>query len=458
MDSGNIAGMNVAGSMWRVPVPVYNKSAAIQFNTTDSFRHSAGEEKTDVNTMKAAGQLFIKKKAPPSFFLWEYDMGKENYNVVMSAGKDGAVYLAGITGDIAAMDGKTGKKLWDFDLKDNPAAAPVEGKNGMVYCASGKGGIIALDKKTGESKWTFESGSILPDKKPLIGDDGTVYFGNAKGNVFALNGDTGEKKWTFKTDGEINCTPAIDDRGVLFVSDKAGKLYAIDGKTGKMKWNKDVKVDDFNDPLPGADNTVVVGTSEKKLCGLDRETGEVKWDYETKLFTTHPMYSSAGVIIENDYKGPMSAIEPGTGKELWQIPDPNYDELFPLIGEDGLIYISQKFTDCTVKLRAINPLDGQTILHQDVVKDGEWKPALAWGRKIIAGTNESKVQVFALNEMEGKESDVLHEKRQELFQEYKKEMEEKAAESTTEAGTIKVEKGQVNIGGVSLPIRGESGK
>lgn len=437
MDSKNISTTNFAGAVGRSHTPLY-KSSQSPLNIVDSFQKQDSGKTDAVDVMKAAGKLFANpSKALPNT-LWEFQMGAGEM-ISISRGSGGVLYAAGQEGKIVAIDEKDGGKIWEFDTKSKLMTAPVEGKNGNVYGADVDGNLFALDKKNGRKKWTFPSEGFLW-KSPVVGSDNTVYFGSSDKKVVAVDGDTGEKKWDFNAGASVNCTPVIDDKGTVFASSSDGKLFALDSKTGEIKWAKDAKAASLSNPVLSPGNTLIVGTSERKISGIDKESGEVKWEYETKRWDSHPVMTPDGVLVESDLNNIMYGLDPETGKELWKMTTPTYDHLTPMVGEDGLLYIATTEKSDYNRLCAIRAKDGETVLEQNVAPKIGWKPAIAWDKQAIVGVDNGKIQAFALNAIDGVESDLL----QEL----------KKAEDQPEAKlAITMEQGQVNIGGVNLPIR-----
>lgn len=435
MDSRNISMTNLSGNTGRIQAPLY-KSTQSQPNIADSFRKSDGSKTENVDVMKAAGKLFSKPSK--SSALWELQMNKGE-TVDISRGSGGILYAAGQDGKIVAIDEKDGAKIWEFDVKSKSMTAPVEGKNGNVYGADVDGNIFALDKKNGKMKWTFHSDGFLWNS-PAVGEDNTIYFGSSDKKVIAVNGDTGEKKWDFKAEASVNCTPLIDSRGMVFASDSNGKLFALDGRTGEKKWEKDVQATSLRSPLMSPGETLIVGTSKKKIRGIDRETGDIKWEYETQQWESRPIMSSDGVLVENSNDKQMSGIDPETGKELWKVTVPHYDHSFPMIGEDGLLYIATSENSDFNKLCAIRAKDGETVLEQNIAPKKGWRPAAGWSGETVVGVDNGKIQAFLLNPIDGVESDLMQELK-------------KAEDQPETKLEITLEKGRVNIGGVKLPIK-----
>ena len=77
-------------------------------------------------------------------------------------------------------------------------SSPAIGSDGTVYVGSGDKKLYAINGKTGVKLWEFEIGDLVRSS-PAIGSDGTVYVGSWDHKLYAINGKTGVKLWEFET-------------------------------------------------------------------------------------------------------------------------------------------------------------------------------------------------------------------------------------------------------------------
>jgi quinohemoprotein ethanol dehydrogenase len=130
---------------------------------------------------------------------------------------DGVLYNISAWDVTTAYDAVTGKKLWTYDPKIDPAVTSwiccgpvsrgVAAWHGKIIIATLDGRLIALDARTGKPVWTADT--VLDKGQPitLTGApriaDGNVVIGNAggdlgaRGYITAWNADTGKHAWTF---------------------------------------------------------------------------------------------------------------------------------------------------------------------------------------------------------------------------------------------------------------------
>jgi alcohol dehydrogenase (cytochrome c) len=64
-------------------------------------------------------------------------------------------------GAVRAIDVKTGKKVWDFELPSPPWAGVLSTAGGLVFGGSNEGNFYALDASTGKPLWQFQTGGQI---------------------------------------------------------------------------------------------------------------------------------------------------------------------------------------------------------------------------------------------------------------------------------------------------------
>jgi polyvinyl alcohol dehydrogenase (cytochrome) len=220
----------------------------------------------------------------------------------------GDVYFGGPDMKFYALDAKSGRTKWTFDLAsvdpslravlDGPAVA-----RGKVYFGDSGGYLYALDQRTGKLVWAKDTEphqAGIHTSSPLY-HDGKIYIGassgeNAttdrsypcctfRGHIDAIDADTGNLAWRYFTvpepkangtwpsgavkyepsGGGVWSSPVVDEHtNTLYVgvgqnyTGSAGdfdSLLALDARTGKVRWKQQVtKADTWrtlcNEPDP----------------------------------------------------------------------------------------------------------------------------------------------------------------------------------------------------------------
>jgi alcohol dehydrogenase (cytochrome c) len=93
------------------------------------------------------------------------------------------------SGAIRALELRTGKKRWEFELKTPPWSGVMATGGGLVFSGTGEGVIFALDAETGEALWDFQAGGPVRTNPMAYAVDGRQMVAMAAGNalfVFAL--------------------------------------------------------------------------------------------------------------------------------------------------------------------------------------------------------------------------------------------------------------------------------
>jgi len=105
-------------------------------------------------------------------------------------------------------------------------SSPAIGSDGTVYVGSGDNKLYAINGKSGVKLWEFQMGKFVRSS-PAIGSDGTVYVGSPDNKFYALSGKSGVKLWEFETGSTVISSPAIGSDGTVYVGSRDKKLYAF---------------------------------------------------------------------------------------------------------------------------------------------------------------------------------------------------------------------------------------
>ena len=271
---------------------------------------------------------------------------------------------------IFALDGKTGKKKWAFDLGEGEGLTPAIGSDGTVYVGpSNKSIFYALDGKTGAKKWEFKwnKGSRNRSMTPAIGGDGTVYIGTGF-TVYALDGESGSNKWEFTPGHHARSTLAVGIDGTVYIGankpDQKNKFYAVNGITGKKRWEfpsstlSPTLPTAYSSPAIGYDGTVYFGSMDYNQDGnylfyaVDGKTGKKKWDfgsqYAAKAFPPAIGTDGTVYVVTNNF---AYALNGETGRKKWQLKGTYFS---PAIASNETIY----FGSNNNKLHAVNTRTG----------------------------------------------------------------------------------------------------
>jgi quinohemoprotein ethanol dehydrogenase len=164
---------------------------------------------------------------------------------------DGVLYATGPWSVVYAIDGRTGKRLWEYDPQVprhwakyaccdvvNRGAALWQGK---VYVGTIDGRLVALDAATGQVVWdtltidpgkpyTITGAPRIVKGKVIIGNGGAEF--GVRGYVSAYDADTGALLWRFYTVPGDPSQPFENAAMVLAASTWHGRQWWIVGGGG----------------------------------------------------------------------------------------------------------------------------------------------------------------------------------------------------------------------------------
>jgi quinohemoprotein ethanol dehydrogenase len=210
---------------------------------------------------------------------------------------EGVLYVSSGANDVFAIDVDTGKILWTYEAKLDPAISTVccgwtsRGVgigDGKVYAGQLDGKLVALDQATGKVAWSiqaerWEEGFTITTA-PLY-YDGLVITGFAgaefgvRGRVKAYDAKDGSLVWTFYTvpgpgepghetwaqDNEIWRTGGATVWHTPALDPELGLIYFSTGNAGP----------DFNGAVRPGDNLF-----SASIVAVDVRTGEYRWHFQ----------------------------------------------------------------------------------------------------------------------------------------------------------------------------------
>jgi outer membrane protein assembly factor BamB len=248
------------------------------------------------------------------------------------------------------------KVLWRHPLPGRGESSPLVHAGKVIFgCESGD--IFALDAKTGKTKWSVHTGGAV--KGALAFDRGTVFADNYAGEVWAIDAGNGHVKWTAHTQGGgfgrgggAYSTPAVA-WGRVYLGGLDGRVYSYVEKTGDLAWSQSTGAEVYPSPAvaqtPNSPPTVYAGSQDKHFYAFDARTGAVRWEHSVGGV----VLGSSSVIDETVY---VSVIGPNigtfgyavnSGKKVFYNDQGEYN---PVISDGEKIYLTGTST-----IRAFKP-------------------------------------------------------------------------------------------------------
>jgi len=117
---------------------------------------------------------------------------------------NGIIYLANTGGYLQAIDGATGKTIWETHLAGNIAMRGIAIYDDKIFMAAGNG-LAAVDARNGKIVWTNSighsnsSGPLVVKGKVIEGMGGCGNYTDEKCFISAYDAATGKEAWRFYT-------------------------------------------------------------------------------------------------------------------------------------------------------------------------------------------------------------------------------------------------------------------
>jgi outer membrane protein assembly factor BamB len=277
---------------------------------------------------------------------WKRKIGSLNASAPAYA--DGRLFAVSLEPNqaVALRPNEHGSKvLWRHPLPGRSESSPlVHGGKVIFGCESGD--IFALDEKTGKTKWTVSTAG--PVKGGLAYSDGTVFAGNYAGEIYAVDASSGNVRWTAHTQGGgllrgggVYSTPAVA-WGRVYLGSLDGRIYSFVEKTGELAWSYSTGAEVYPSPAvadtPHSPPTVYAGSQDKHFYALDARTGALRWEHPVNGV----VLGSSSVVGETVY---VSMIGPNLGtigynvKKGKKVFENDQGEYNPVISDGKKIYV-----------------------------------------------------------------------------------------------------------------------
>lgn len=244
---------------------------------------------------------------------------------------------------------------------------------GKVYGVDRSGNLMALDNRTGAVVWHSHTRTAIT-AGPGVGG-GFVFVGTAASELEAFETDYGKKKWSVKIPNITLVAPAYS-HGKVLVKTLDSEVVALDASTGKTLWKHREGAPHLvlrsASGIKTVSDRVVVGFQDGRVAMLKLENGEVIWQRQIATPTgfselermtdidVTPRADHDRVYVA-DYQGRIVALRFNTGEPLWQHTLSSYG---------GLVTTEQSVivTDREGVLWSLNRHTGEVNWHQNQLK------------------------------------------------------------------------------------------
>lgn len=226
------------------------------------------------------------------------------------------LFFGDLLGRVYAFDALTGKELWRTRGDDHPnttiTGTPTFADGSLIVpvsslevvtaadpkyaCCTFRGSIVALDPDTGALRWRHYTVTEEP-KESRKTSVGTAMFGPSGAPVWGSPAVDAKRGLIYLGSGENYSTPADGNSDAVF---------AVDAKTGKRRWvTQFTKGDAWNGTCMVKDHP---NCPAEKGPDFDVAASPMLVDLD----------GGKQLVIAGAKSGVVHALDPDTGKELWQ--------------------------------------------------------------------------------------------------------------------------------------------
>ena len=226
----------------------------------------------------------------------------------------------------------------------------------VLLTADVSGDVYALDPRTGKRLWSAKTKARVISGPSVSGD--LVLLGTRDAEVIALKRADGSPVWRSKVSSEVLAAPA-GSGNVIVARCGDGKVFGLSAETGIRLWSFDRAVPPLtlrglSAPLIEG-NTIFTGLDNGRAVALKLDSGEVLWEQ----VVTAPSGRSelerivdvdADLLIASDgvyavsFGGELAAVSLEDGRVAWRRPIKSYSgiaifgRLLAVTAEDGVVW------------------------------------------------------------------------------------------------------------------------
>jgi outer membrane protein assembly factor BamB len=223
----------------------------------------------------------------------------------------GAIAIASGT-DVLAIDGATGRRVFEVQSASAPAYSPCSDGR-LLYVPALLGDmLVAWDMKSGMRAWECHMPAHFAGPSIVTGSQGTgsVLVPTADGLLRAIPAQLGvpeRERWTQRV-GTILGAPLVVG-GLVLVSSSDRAVIALDVPSGVVKWKHFTGAPVRSPPVVVGER-VVVQTSES-LVAMDLATGATAWEQRGSAM---PLGEVGGELLVRALGGGSEWREIATGR------------------------------------------------------------------------------------------------------------------------------------------------
>jgi outer membrane protein assembly factor BamB len=309
--------------------------------------------------------------------LWRTPLPPGGNPPVEIPASDGRRLFVVYTG-IHAYSLETGKLLWELPFRSYAPRSLIADRNAVFVTEAT---VSALDGQTGRRLWEFTPDANTSLGRPAL-QGGILYFGTTSHRLYALRASDGRQLWVTDLGPAWKCPGVV--RGIAVYGGRvyaaleqwrsdnghisSGWLIALDAKTGKVRWRYETGAGPqrrgmSSSPLVTSGLVLAGDYLSNAVVAVNVHNGHEAWRFEGEPgfvgFPESPQVAR-GVVYAASGDTYVYALSLASGHLLWRTRMPAANEAQALCGKSLLVNHQG--------LAALAPDTGritQTILHSE---------------------------------------------------------------------------------------------
>lgn len=267
------------------------------------------------------------------------------------AADGGRIFAATGFGWVMALDGQTGKKLWEKNLSSPIRSSPTAA-GGRVFVAAADGLARALSAADGAELWThqglIDKAALLTNASPAVAGD-LVVVPYPSGDVVALRIADGQPAWTeslartrlaSSLGSMTDAARPVIDGSTVFAVGHSGRMVATNLKDGLRLWS--LNVPGIQAPAVAGETVFVVDTTGQ-LMAITKRDGKVIWTTRLPGTSTWsgPVLAGNRLWLTSN-KGQLVGADAATGKVDAQLNLDTPTYIAPIVAGGRLFVLTDK--------------------------------------------------------------------------------------------------------------------
>lgn len=276
----------------------------------------------------------------------------------------------------------------------------------QIFAVDREGNLTAWERNKGQFLWEAALGSGA--SSGLSYNQGQLYLGTQNGEVLALSAVGGQILWRTRLSTQILTPPQVNASAhQLVVQTADGRVAALDERTGRILWNYESQEPLLT--LHGTATPLVVpaatfaGFANGRVVAIDNRNGQMAWDVRVAVpsgrtdierlvdVDGQPLLTSKGMLVVTSYQGRLIALDPSSGRGIWERKDSSY---YPAVeGLGNILYVDE-----ASNILALDARSGGVLWNQDALSGRRLTAPVIWGDVLAVGDYEGFVHLVSLTD------------------------------------------------------------